>query len=51
MEKILKVTRATKSETEAALESRAREALVKVLPWLAKHKIVSVDSAAFTLRA
>ena len=35
----LKVERATKTETEADLESRARAALVKALPWLAKHKI------------
>lgn len=44
----MNVERVTKTETEAALEARAKEALVKALPWLAKHRIE--QQVTFTLR-
>lgn len=44
----MKVTNATKSETEAQLETRARDALLKALPWLDGKEITQQTS--FTIR-
>ncbi|NIY96695.1 MAG: hypothetical protein HWE39_06280 [Oceanospirillaceae bacterium] len=44
----MKVTNATKSETEAQLETRARDALLKALPWLDGKEIEQQTS--FTIR-
>lgn len=44
----MKVDKATKGETEAQIETRAKEALIKALPWLAAHKIE--QQITFTLR-
>lgn len=42
------IKKATKTPTEATIETRAKEALLKALPWLGKHKIE--QQTTFTLR-
>ncbi|WP_278027025.1 type I restriction enzyme HsdR N-terminal domain-containing protein [Roseicyclus salinarum] len=44
----MKVTKATKGETEAQLETRARVALLKALPWLDGKEIK--QQVSFTIR-
>ena len=44
----LKTTKATKGETEAQLETRAKEALLKSLPWLDGKSIK--QQVSFTIR-
>lgn len=44
----MKVTKATKGETEAQLEARARDALLKALPWLDGKEIK--QQVSFTIR-
>ena len=45
---VLKVTKATKGETEALLEARAREALLRALPWIDGKAIE--QQISFTIR-